>query len=113
MNVAIIGGQPQHLNILDKELMGLIEESGHYLFNVTGGYIGPNDGKPTLGQIWASFRGLPYYTKDYRNLDDMMHKVSESADYIVFMNDGSQIIKRFIMTYKQTGKHGSVINING
>ena len=43
MNVAIIGGSEQHLKILDDTLMNLIEESGRYLFNVIGGYIGEWD----------------------------------------------------------------------
>lgn len=112
MNVAIIGGKQEHLTLLDNELMNLIEESGHYLFNVIGGYIGNYDGaNPPLSHIWASFRGLPYYPKQYKDLDSMMHGVAAAADYIIFMNDNSQIMKRFIMVYRQTGKHGSVINI--
>ncbi len=111
MNVAIIGGNPQHLQILDKELMNLIEESGRYLFNIIGGYVGEYCGDLTLGQTWAQYRGLPYYTQQYKDLDSLMHGMSASADYIIFMNDNSQIIKRFIMVYRQTGKHGSVINI--
>ena len=113
MNVAIIGGNPYHLNILDKEMMKLIEESGRYLFNVIGGYVGEYGGDLTLGQVWAKYRGLPYYTQEYKDLNLLMHGVTAAADYIIFMNDGSQIIKRFIMVYKQSGKHGSVINING
>lgn len=112
MNVAIIGGSEQHLKILDDTLMNLIEESGRYLFNVIGGYIGEWDcASPPLSQVWASFRGLPYYPQQYKDLDSMMHGVAASADYIIFLNDSSQIMKRFIMVYRQTGKYGSVINI--
>lgn len=111
MNVAIIGGGPQHLTLVDNELNELIEESGNYLFTIIGGYMGEISGDPSLSQLWAEFRGLPYQPKKYKDLGDMMHGVAAAADYIIFMNDGSQIMKRFIMAYHQTGKHGSVINI--
>lgn len=112
MNVAIIGGSEQNLQQLDDTLMKLIEDSGHYLFNVISGYIGdPTTISPPLGQIWAKYRGLPYHPKQYKDLDSLMSGVTASADYAIFLNDGSQIMKRFIMTYRMSGKHGSVINI--
>lgn len=111
MNVAIIGGDENYLQIVDDKLMELIEESGNYLFNVIGGSVGQCEGKLPLSYIWAEYRGLPYVPKEYKDLGSLMHGIAASADYIIFLNDGSQIIKRFIMVYKQTGKHGSVINI--
>ena len=112
MRVAIIGGQEKHLKLVDEKLMNLIEESGHFLFEVIGGYIDEKDcANPTLGQIWACYRGLPYAPKKYKDLNSMMDGVAAAADYIIFLYDGSQIMKRFIMTYRQTGKHGSVINL--
>lgn len=112
MKVAIIGGNESHLRIIDKELMSLIEESGNYLFTVIGGYMGEVDSaNPPLAYHWARYRGLPYAPKKYYSLDSMMHGVAAAADYIIFLNDNSQIMKRFIMIYRQTGKHGSVINI--
>lgn len=110
MKVAIIGGDQRWLNVVDQELMGLIEESGNYIFTVIGGYINECADVP-LGQLWATFRGLPYLPQKYKDLGSMMHGVAAAADYIIFLNDGSQIMKRFMMTYRQTGKHGSVINI--
>lgn len=111
MKVAVIGGEAKHLKLLDEHLMELIEESEHYLFDVIGGAVPPCSDDPSLGQLWARYRGLPYYFKEYKDLGSMMHGVSDAADYIIFMNDCSQIMKRFIMTYRQTGKHGSVIDI--
>ena len=110
MNVAIIGGSAQHLALVDNELMNLIEESGIYLFNVIGGFIYDNNDKP-LSHLWAEYRGLPYYPCKYKDINELMNKMTQKADYIVFINDGSQIIKRFIMKFKMSGKHGSVINI--
>lgn len=110
MKVAIIGGSQQHLNIVDAELMNLIEASGNYLFTVIGGYIEECADAP-LGQLWATYRGLPYEPKEYKDLGSMIRGVAAAADYIIFLYDGSQIMKRFLMTYRQTGKHGSVINI--
>ena len=110
MKVAIIGGSYKHLKLVDNELESLIEESGNYIFTVIGGYI-KECGNPTLGQLYANRRGVPYIPTEYKNLDQLMHGTAAAADYIIFMNDGSQLMKRFIMTYMQTGKHGSVINI--
>ena len=104
MKVAIIGGSQQHLDLVDNELMNLIEESGNYLFTVIGGHLDPCSTDPSLSQLWAEYRGLPYVAKKYRDLDLMMHGVAAAADYIIFLNDNSQIMKRFIMTYRQTGK---------
>ena len=112
MKVAIIGGRREHLDLIDKELIKLIEESDHYLFTVIGGYVGKIDcANPSLGQIWACYRGLPYQAKEYKDLASMMDGTSTASDYIIFLNDGSQLIKRFIMNYMNKGKHGSVINI--
>lgn len=111
MKVAIIGGKAEHLKILDDYLMNLIEESGNYLFTVIGGYIGSTGGNPPLSQLWAKKRGLPFSPKEYKDVSALMKGISADADYIIFLNDGSQIIKRFIMTYRQLEKHGSVINI--
>lgn len=110
MKIAIIGGDSKHLEMVDNELEQLIEESGNYLFTVIGGYIEEHAGA-SLGQLYAELRGAPYVTTKYKDLDSLMHKTAAAADYIIFMNDGSQLIKRFIMVYHQTGKHGSVINI--
>lgn len=110
MKVAIIGGGQQYLNIVDQELMRLIEESGNYIFTVIGGYIDECADAP-LGQLWATSRGLPYVAQQYTDLGSMMSGVAAAADYIIFLYDGSPIMKRFLMTYRQTGKHGSVINI--
>lgn len=110
MKVAIIGGSQQHLNIVDTELIELIEKSGNYLFTVIGGYMEECADAP-LGQLWATYRGLPYEPKEYKDLGSMMRGVAAAADYIIFLDDNSQIMKRFIMTYMQTGKHGSVIKI--
>lgn len=113
MKVAIIGGNVNYLKEVDDLLMKLIEESGYYLFDVIGGSTSKDTLNETLGSIWAKYRGLPYRCKIYPTLDLMIRGVAAAADYIIFLNDGSQIMKRFIMTYKQTGKHGSIINIKG
>ena len=111
MNIAIIGGKAEHLKILDDYLMNLIETSGNYLFTVIGGYVGSTGGDPPLSQLWAKKRGLPFSPKKYKDVSALMKGISADADYIIFLNDGSQIIRRFIMTYRQLEKHGSVINI--
>ena len=111
MKIAIIGGNEQHFDALDKELDNLIEESGRYLFNVIGGYIGSTKGRPPLSQIWAKERGLPFTADEYKNIGDLIDGICTKADYIIFLRDGSELIDRFIKIYRNTGKHGSVINI--
>jgi hypothetical protein len=47
----------------------------------------------------------------YKNIGTIIQGVCIEADYAIFLNDGSELIDRFIKAYRNTGKHGSVINI--
>lgn len=114
MKVAIIGGNstnPAHFKALDKKFDELIESSGKYLFTVIGGFCGVMKPPFPLGYIWAKERGLPYSVKQYKNIGAIIQGVCIEADYAIFLNDGSELIDRFIKAFRNTGKHGSVINI--
>lgn len=111
MNVLIIGGNAKNLDALDAYLMELTDRTGVLAFNVIGGYIGYYDGNPPLSAIWAKHRGYPYYFYEYKDVASLMHGLIEKADYAFFVNDGNQMTKRFMMAYKDAGKHGEVINV--
>ena len=114
MKVAVIGGsseQPAHFEALDKEFDELITTSGRYLFTVIGGYCGVIKPPFPLSYIWSQERGLPYSIKQYKDIGKAIQGICIEADYAIFLNDGSEFIDRFIKAFKNTGKHGSVINI--
>ena len=114
MKVAVIGGDsgnPAHFEALDKELEQLIVSSGRYLFTVVGGFCGVMEPPFPLSYTWSQERGLPYSTKQYQNIGKAIQGICIEADYAIFLNDGSEFIDRFIKAFRNTGKHGSVINI--
>ena len=114
MKVAVIGGSvgdPAHFEALDKKFNELIEISGRYLFTVIGGYCGVMKPPFPLSYTWSQERGLPYSTKQYKDIGKAIQGICIEADYAIFLNDGSELIDRFIKAFSNTGKHGSVINI--
>ena len=114
MKVAVIGGsseQSAHFEALDKEFNELTQTSGRYLFTVIGGFCGVIEPPFPLGYVWAKERGLPYTFKQYKSIGTAIQGICIEADYVIFLNDGSELIDRFIKAYKNTGKHGTVINI--
>ena len=44
-------------------------------------------------------------------IDKLVKGICEEVDYLIILNDKSQPIKRLFMSYKQTGKHGSMIEL--
>lgn len=110
MKVAIIGGNvtPENYQKIDKELNKLIEEKRIYLFYIICGLrLISQEPEPTLGSIWAKNNGAPIQWI----LEPTPAKLIKAADYIIFLYDGNNFIRQLIMQYKQTGKHGTVINI--
>ena len=49
--------------------------------------------------------------KEYCTFDKMVNGICHEVDYLIILNDNSQPIKRLFMSYKQTGKHGSMIEL--
>ena len=115
MKVGIVGGDacnPAHLNKIDQLLEQLIEDSGVYLFTIfSAGIKGCSHTKPSLAQQYSALRGTPLSRKEYTSLDKLIKGICNEVDYLIILNDKSQVIKRIYMSYKQTGKHGSMINI--
>ena len=109
MNVAIIGGSAANLQQLDDFLMNLMDETGVMAFTVIGGFVGYYDGTKPLSAIWASHRGYPFRFYEYKDINALMKGITDLADYAFFINDGNQLVKRFIMYYKDSGKHGRVL----
>lgn len=115
MKVGIVGGDatnPAHLKFVDDQLECLIEQSGCYLFTLfSAGIKGSERTSPSLAQQYAELRGLPCRRKEYTSLDKLIQGICKEVDYLIILNDKSQIIKRLFMSYKQTGKHGSMIEL--
>ena len=114
MLVGIAGGDandPKCLQLVDEQLEFLIKESGIYLFTMfVAGIKGSKHTKPPLAQQYATLRGLPIKVKEYKTFDTLVKGICYEVDYLIIINDKSQEVKRLFMSYKQTGKHGSMIN---
>lgn len=108
MLIGIIGGNSnseKELKALDDKLEELIETSQCFLFNVAVPSEDPCN--QTLGYLWASRRGCPIKFMS-------IEKILAAADYIVFIlskEKEDMEVKRALMKYKMSGKHGSVIRI--
>ena len=112
MLVGIAGGDANYLKIVDDTLEELIENSGVYIFTIFDAQIkGSIHTDPTLAHLYSQLRGLPCRTKQYNTFDALVRGICKEVDYLIILNNNSQQIKRLFMSYKQTGKHGSVINI--
>ncbi len=115
MYVGIAGGDatnPKHFELIDQELEFLISESGVYLFTMfSAGIKGSEYTHPPLAQQYSALRGIPCRRKEYTSLDKLINGICKEVDYLIILNDKSQPIKRLFMSYKQTGKHGSMIEL--
>lgn len=115
MIVGIAGGDAnnlKHLQLVDKKLEELIEHSGTYLFTMFVAEIKGNvRTKPPLAQQYATLRGAPIKVKQYTSIEKLIRGICNEVDYLIILNDKTQITKRLFMSYKQTGKHGSMIEL--
>lgn len=115
MLVGVCGGDarnPAHLKMVDDLLEELIESSGCYLFTMfVAGIKGYERTDPPLALQYSTLRGIPCHRKEYTSLDKLIQGICEEVDYLIILNDKSQPIKRLFMSYKQTGKHGSMIEL--
>lgn len=111
MNIAIIGGQIKHYPILNQKLNELIEEKQIYLFNVICGGSSMTQYTPGLSEYWAKQNGAPIRYIFDEDFNKLQKKIIAAADYIFFLLKDEQWIKNFMMSYKTTGKHGTVIRI--
>ena len=113
MTVGIVGGGMQHYQLVYDKLIELVEDSGVYLFDIFSGWCGAN---PPSTQTSVSYRlatelGAPHKLKQYKTLDALIQGICKEIDYLIIVDDGTREIKRCYMSYRQTGKHGSVIQI--
>jgi hypothetical protein len=87
----------------------LIEDSQCFLFTVVCGGQDQMSAKQGIGYQWAVANGAPVEFIVEADLEKLLNKIAQTADYIVAYNDGSQIIKRLIMDFKMKGKHGTLV----
>lgn len=107
MTVVIIGGDDS----LDAVMNELIEDSQCYLFNVLCGGQSSDGAQTSASYKWAVRNGAPVQFLIEPDIEKLIDKIVQAADFLVAYNDGSQIVKRIIMKFKTAGKHGKVINI--
>lgn len=109
MKIAIIGGDSQSYDLLKNTLEKLIEDSQQYLFTVLCGSTNRSNTNQSLGERFAEEYGaLVEYVYD-ANPQKLLNKIAYKADYIIFIVHDEQWIKNFMMQYKMSGKHGTVI----
>lgn len=115
MVVGIVGGDPMnptHLQLVDDSMEQLIETSGNYLFTLfSAGIKGSDHVEAPLSYQYACLRGLPCRRKEYKTFDTLVKGICHEVDYLIILNDKTQPIKRLFMSYRQTGKHGRMIEI--
>lgn len=104
LNVAIIGGDYQSIDILSKAIYDIICPKDILLFNVL------YSTESSLGYIWAKENGMPTKKIGASNQEKLKKRLLYfEADYIFFVLHDEQWIKNMIMEYRMTGKHGTVI----
>ena len=113
MKVAILSSKNNnyYYNILEKKFDELIEASQCFLFYILCGYVKGGQYSISLGETWAKAHGAPILYISGSTVEELLNKLFKEADYIIFLNDESKIIKSALMKYKMLGKHGTVINI--
>jgi hypothetical protein len=89
----------------------LIEDSQCFLFTVVCGGQDTSSAKLGIGYQWATANGCPIEFVIEADLEKLLNKIVQTADYIVAFNEGeNQIIKRLVMKFKMEGKHGTVLS---
>lgn len=94
--------------LLAKTMEKLIVDSQCFLFTVICGTDESNL-KSSSGYRWAIRNGAPVEFMIEADVEKLLNKIAQTADYIVCYNNGSQLVKRLIMKFKSQGKHGTVI----
>ena len=108
MKVVIIwnSGYQELKNTMEK----LITENDCYLFTIICGGTDESSIGSSLGYQWAKDVGLPVEYLIDKNIEELLNKIAQTADYLVCYNDGSQVVGRLIMKFRAAEKHGTVIN---
>lgn len=95
--------------LLAKTMEKLIADSQCFLFTVICGGTDESSLKFSSGYRWAIRNGAPVEFMIEADVEKLLNKIAQTADYIVCYNDGNQLVKRLIMKFKSQGKHGTVI----
>lgn len=108
MKVAIVNFKDY--NTLSAAMDRLIEDSQFFLFTIVCGGTDQYSEVASLGEIWAKNNGAPIQFIFEENIDQLLNKIVQTADYLVAYNDGNPHTKRLIMKFSSEGKHGTVVN---
>lgn len=95
--------------LLARTMEKLIADSQCFLFTVICGGTDESNLNSSLGYRWAIHNGAPVEFIIEADVEKLLNKITQTADYIVCYNNGNQLVKRLIMKFKSQGKHGTVI----
>ena len=95
--------------LLSKTIEQIIVDSQCFLFTVICGGTDESKLKSSSGYRWAIRNGAPVEFMIEADVEKLLNKIAQTADYIVCYNNGNQLVKRLIMKFKSQGKHGTVI----
>ena len=107
MNILIVGFD--NYQELDSTMQKLIDDSQCFLFNVICG--GQTRGAPGLAEQWAIKNGAPVNLIIEPDVNKLMRELAKQTDYLIMKISGRlpQVWKNFMMRFKETGKHGTII----
>ena len=108
MKVVILWNGNEQL--LAQTMEELIIESQCYLFSIICGGQSSDGATISASYKWAVRNGAPVQFLIEPDIEKLIDKIVQAADFLVAYNDGNQIVKRVIMKFKSVGKHGKVIN---
>lgn len=95
--------------LLARTMEKLISDNQYFLFTVLCGGTDKKSLRSSLGYRWAIRNGLPVEFIIEKDVEKLLNKIAQTADYIVCYNDGNQLVKRLIMKFNSLGKHGTVV----
>lgn len=95
--------------LLARTMEKLIVDSQCFLFTVVCGGTDEGNLRSSAGYRWATRNGAPVEFMVEADVEKLLNKIVQTADYIVCYNNGEQLVKRLIMKFKSQGKHGTVI----
>lgn len=93
---------------LDAALNDFIERKQIFLFEILcGGF--DDKGFNSVAEVWARNNGAPVRFVFDSDVDRLLEKISNSADYLIVKSPVSNFARRLIMLMRSKEKHGEVL----
>lgn len=95
---------------LDRVLNDFMDKTGILLFCIICGGLGDMRNEKSLSEIWAERYGAPVELVYADNVESLLQRTSQTADYLIWKYDeNNNFGRRLLMKMKELGKHGMVI----